>query len=138
MLKHFFSKQFLGFLFVGIAAAGINWATRYTLGLWVSFNWAVFAAYFFGMATAFLLNKRYVFPYSSIPVPVQAQRFIFINISFLPLVWGGSIIIRHFMDYFGINYHADEIAHAIALTLPMIITFSLYKFFAFRTENTRP
>ena len=91
MLKHFLSRQFAGFLLVGVTAALLHWLARILLSLLMPFAWAVALAYGVGMAAAFLLNSFYVFPASDKPVEKQARDFIVINTAFFPVVWVVSI-----------------------------------------------
>ena len=134
MLKHFFTLQFLTFIFVGVTAASVNWISRYLMATWISFSPAVPLAYCVGMTTAFALNKILVFPKSDIPVEVQVRRFIIINLSFLPVVWGCSLIFSTALKAMGIKEYSDEIGHAASLALPMLATFLLYKFVAFKVK----
>lgn len=138
MIKHFFSKQFLGFVAVGGTAAASQWLTRILFSMWVSFPIAIALAYAVGMAIAFTLNSLFVFPKSAKPRHKQARDFILINMGFFPVVWAGALVIASAMHAVGIVRGGQEIAHGIALTLPMAGTFLLYKFFAFKdSQNGR-
>ncbi len=134
MLRHFLSRQFAGFLLVGGFAALLHWLVRILLSLVMSYPWAVALAYGVGMATAFLLNSRYVFPQSDKPVEKQARDFIVINTAFFPVVWVVSLQLNRLLLDFGVERYSEEIAHALAISLPVLGTFLLYKFIAFR-EN---
>lgn len=135
MLKHFFSMQFLGFLLVGMTAASANWLSRLAMAQWVNFVVAVPLAYAVGMSVAFVLNSLFVFPKSTVPVKKQVRRFLVINVSFIPVVWGGALVLVELLEAIGIVQYVEEIAHAVALALPMLGTFLLYKFFAFSEES---
>lgn len=134
MIKHFLSAQFLLFLMVGTSAAALNWITRLALSTWVSFPIAVLLAYAVGMAAAFGLNKRFVFPSSPRPVLQQAKVFISVNLAFLPVVWGASILFKDLLDKMGVVKFSEGIAHGLALTIPVLITFLVYKFIAFGSK----
>lgn len=134
MIKHFFNTQFLLFLFVGATAASLNWTVRLALSIWMSFPVAVLLAYIVGMATAFELNRRFVFPVSPRPVLKQARVFISVNLAFLPIVWGVSILLKNLLDEIGIMEFSEGIAHGLALTIPVLITFLIYKFIAFGSK----
>ena len=135
MLKSFFSIQFLTFLFVGGFAASVNWIARHVLESVMPVATALLVAFFIGMATAFGLNKKLVFPKSNIPIATQARRFVLINLSFLPVVWGSTLALVFLMESRGVQEHVSDIAHGIALSLPMLATFLLYKFFAFNRRR---
>lgn len=131
MIRHFISTQFLLFLFVGTTAASLNWIVRLALSIWMSFPVAVLLAYVIGMATAFELNRRFVFPVSPRPVFKQAKVFILVNLAFLPVVWGISILLKDLLGEIGIMKFSEGIAHGLALTIPVLINFLIYKFIAF-------
>lgn len=132
MIKHFFTKQFLGFLAVGGLSAFLHWLSRIWLSNWLSFSLAVIVAYAIGMLVAFTLNALFIFPASEKPRRKQARDFIIVNISFLPIVWLASISINIALQAAGMLLYTEAIAHAIAVAIPMFATFLIYKFFAFK------
>ncbi len=131
MIRHFLTSQFLLFVMVGGTAAALNWLARHFLSLWFSFPVAVALAYFIGIAVAFSLNRRFVFPYSSRPIAKQARDFIIINLAFWPVVWLASIAFNHLLIQAGLGMYSEGVAHAIALAIPAFMTFLIYKFFTF-------
>jgi len=134
MLKHFLSRQFVGFLVVGGLAAFLHWLARILLSLFMAYGWAVFFAYGIGMGIAFVLNSWYVFPTSDKPVGKQARDFLAINLAFLPVVWFVSLWLKQWLIGQGVARYPEEVAHAVAITLPVMATFLLYKFVAFREK----
>lgn len=134
MIAHFFSTQFLRFLLVGTAAAMLHWLARYGLSAWMSFPLAVALAYIVGIAVAFELNRRLVFPASNRPMAKQARDFIFVNLAFFPVVWGAALWFKKLLQQFGVNYFADGIAHGLAISLPVLMTFLIYKFITFGSK----
>lgn len=134
MIRHFLSAQFLLFLIVGTSAAVLNWIARWAFSIWVSFPIAVILAYGVGMASAFELNRRFVFPVSPRPVIKQAKVFILANLAFLPVVWGASILFKDLLNRLDIHKFSESIAHGLALMIPVLITFLIYKFFAFGSK----
>lgn len=134
MIKVFFTKQFLAFLFVGGAAALLHWLARIGLSLWLPFAIAISVAYMVGMTVSFLLNNIFVFPNSNKTKQTQIRDFILVNLSFFPLVWYASIYINIWLKTIGINSHSEELAHGMAISLPILATFLLYKFVAFKEK----
>lgn len=132
MLRHFFTRQFLGFLAAGGSAALLHWLSRILVSLWLPFPWAVTIAYFVGMIVAFVLNSIFVFPNSIRPRRLQARDFALVNLAFLPVVWAASIYLNYLLKSGGVLSHSEEIAHAIAISLPLLGTFLIYKFIAFK------
>ncbi len=131
MIRHFLRPQFLGFLAVGASAALLNWLARLMLSRWLPFAWAVALAYVLGMAAAFALNSRFVFPTSNKPRQAQARSFVLVNLLFFPAVWLASLAIQHWLGHVGVAHHSEELAHALALAVPMFATFLIYKFHTF-------
>ncbi len=131
MISLFFTKQFIKFFTVGVSAALIHWLSRIILNLYFTFNISVLLAYFFGIGSAYVLNRIFVFPNSQKPIHEQIYKFLLINILFLPVVWFFSVFIYSLFLNFSISFYPAAIAHGIAVSLPMLLTFILYKFFAF-------
>lgn len=134
MISHFLNTQFLAFLAVGSLAAALHWLCRYLLSYWISFELAVAIAYVFGIASAFLLNRIYVFPNTNRPVNKQMRDFVLTNVAFFPVVWVMSILLASVLPSVGITLYTEGIAHAIAISIPMMATFLIYKFIAFKVE----
>ena len=135
MIRYIFTKQFLGFLTVGGLAAFIHWGARIILSLWLSYSLAIIIAYIIGMMTAFLLNRIFVFKRSNRTLAQQAKGFIWINLLFFPVVWFAAVKINDGLNNFGLYSYSKEIAHGIAVAVPMIATFLFYKLIAFRDIN---
>lgn len=134
MIRLFFSTQFLKFVLVGVTAALANWTSRYGMSHWLSFPVAVALAYLVGMSVAYALNRVFVFPGSNRPIARQASEFVLVNLSFLPIVWLSALSFRWALSYLGLRIFLDGIAHALALAVPMLATFLIYKFKTFRVE----
>jgi len=132
MLKLFLTRQFGSFLLVGVTAALLHWLARIGLSQFLSYSRAVVLAYGVGMSVAFILNKYFVFPLSDKPVHRQVRDFVLINTSFFPVVWGVSLGLNNWFRDLGLVLYSRELAHAIAISLPVLGTFLLYKFVAFR------
>jgi putative flippase GtrA len=98
----------------------------------MDFSAALLAAYAISMTFAFCLNSLFVFRDSTRPRPKQARDFIMINIAFFPLVWAASIGLDHALRELGMRHATQAVAHAAAIGLPAMVTFLLYKFYAFR------
>ncbi len=115
----------------------LNWVARLVLSVWLPFAWAVALAYLFGMIAAFVLNSLYVFPRSDKPRPARARDFVLINLGNFPIVWFVAVQVNRGLIALGLSQYTKEIAHAIALSLPVFTTFLLYKFLAFRERHPR-
>ncbi|MFT3929010.1 MAG: GtrA family protein [Spongiibacteraceae bacterium] len=131
-IRHFLTAEFLRFLMVGGTAAAIHWFARFFLSIYMPFSFAVALAYFVGIATAFALNRAFVFPLSNKPIAIQVSYFISVNLAFLPIVWAASVILaRWALPNLGIHHYEEGIAHGIAIMLPVFGAFLLHKFKTF-------
>lgn len=135
MIRHFFTRQFLGFVAVGGLAALLNWLSRFLLSAWLPFPWAVALAYCVGMGSAFVLNSRYVFPGSERSRVLQARDFVLVNLAFFPVVMATSIAVNAWLARLGVPAYREGLAHAIAIAMPMLVTFLIYKFVAFKEKQ---
>jgi putative flippase GtrA len=135
VIRHFLSAQFLRFLGVGITAALLHWLARIVLSQWMPFAWAVALAYGVGVLVAFLLNRAIVFPASTRPAGQQLRDFLLVNLGFFPVVWGASMAIESALRSLGVAVYTQALAHGIAIAIPMLATFLMYKFLAFREPD---
>lgn len=125
-------RQFAAFVLAGGVAAAVNFGARWALNDWLGFGWAVLAAYALGMLTAFVLNRRYVFPPSGRALESEIRWFVTFNLSALPLVWAISMLLLHgLFPWLGIAWHPRELAHALAIATPVVINFFLHKHVTF-------
>jgi len=132
VIQHFLSKQFLGFAAVGGVAALLHWAARLLLSVWLSFPVAILLAYAVGLGVAFILNRAFVFPKSTKPMRRQARDFLLVNLAFLPVVLGTAMGLEAVFREYRFTAHPQAIAHGIAVMVPALATFLIYKFFAFQ------
>lgn len=132
MIRHFLTWQFVSFLAVGGFAALLHWLARIVFSLWLPFALAVACAYGVGMAAAFVLNSLFVFPNSDRSRRQQIRDFVLINLAFFPVVWLASVKIDDLLLALNFTWQHEALAHALAISLPMLATFLIYKFFAFR------
>src|ERR1700710_2718091 len=85
------STQFVRFLLTGGMAAIVNLGSRYALNAFMSFEAAVALAFLFGVSTAYVLNRLFVFSKSGLSVTTEFRRFVMVNLVALVLVWGVSV-----------------------------------------------
>ena len=125
--------EFIQFLLVGGFAAGVNFICRIALNEFMSFRWSVFIAYLFGMLTAFLLSKFFVFEKSGKHHLHELRDFTLVNILAVIQVWLISVGLAEYLfpalDY---SFYAKEVAHFIGLMIPAITSYLGHKHFSFR------
>jgi putative flippase GtrA len=135
----YFSEQFLLFVFAGGMGAGINITARLIFRnyLQIGYELSYIFAYLIGFFSILFLYKKFVFPFSDLPVRSQIQRFIIINISFAPVSAILFITFTTFLNFLGFVKFSELLAHAISIASPAVITFLLYKFVAFKTGSEK-
>lgn len=124
--------QFLKFLVTGGFAAFVNLLSRYALNHVMSFEAAVVLAYLLGMATAYLLARRFVFDASGRSVASEVRRFVLVNLVALGFVWVISVgLARVVFPAIGMTWHADDIAHLIGVLAPAVTSYVGHRFYTF-------
>jgi putative flippase GtrA len=127
----YFSKQFIYFLFVGASAASLNFFSRFLFREFFDSLISATLSYSFALVFAFFLHKKFVFPYSVVPVETQGIRFLAIQLTCMPVV---LIIFSQLSRVFfeiGLAGYSEPTAHIISIGTPALITFLHYKLFVF-------
>lgn len=132
--------QFVRFLIVGCIAATANIASRAIFSTWIGYLPAVVAAYAVGVATAFLLNRGWVFDSSGRHWSNEAAWFLAINllgvIQTLLVSWALS---RRLFPALGLAQGEpwDTFAHGAGVATPLLSSFIGYKYLSFRKVTHR-
>jgi putative flippase GtrA len=131
------SKTFLRFLLVGGVAAAANWGSRFAFQQAMSFHWAVIAAYFVGMTTAYLLSRIFVFERSGRSMSAEAGRFALVNFFAAGLVWLISVGLAQVgFPAIGFTWHPEAVAHAIGVLSPAVSSYLAHRHFTFAKAVT--
>ena len=128
--KYYFNLEFIKFFLVGVFCALIHWLARIVINHYVSYEWALILSYGTALSLAFFLNKYYVFHNTKWSI-TQIYKFIGINLFFFPVVYYTSIFINNFLVSMNHYTFSRGIAHFLAISIPMLITFIFYKFRVF-------
>ena len=127
------SSRFIRFLLTGGCAALVNLGSRYVLNLFMSFEAAVAVAYLFGMVTAYLLAKIFVFDKSGLAVATEFRRFAIVNLLSLAIVWVVSVgLAVYVFPAVGFRWHAEDVAHFIGVLSPSVVAYFAHKNYTFR------
>jgi putative flippase GtrA len=130
------SGHFVRFLLTGGFAALVNVASRYALNEYMTFEAAVAVAYLFGVVTAYLLARIFVFESSGRAVATEFRRFVLVNALSLALVWGISVgLAVYLFPTLGFRWHADTIAHFIGVASPAVVSYYAHKHYTFRVAG---
>ena len=97
MIRHFFSRQFLGFVLTGGIAAAVNFGSRILYNQWMVFSPAVVVAYLTGMVTAFFLARMLVFTESSQSPRRSGSFFVLVNILAIAQTWLISLGLAYYL-----------------------------------------
>lgn len=125
-------KQFAQFVLTGALSAIVNMVSRYILNFWLSFPYAVAVAYLFGLATAYVLARQFVFGQSGRSVPDELLRFSLVNIVSFLQVWAISVLLgEEVFPAIGFERFHLEVAHFIALASPTFTSYVLHRRFSF-------
>ena len=124
--------QFLRFLVCGGFAATVNVVARFLLSGFLVFEVAVLIAYAIGMVTAYALFRKLVFGRSGRSVASEGYRFVLVNIVALGLVFSVSVLLaRVVFPLIQFQWHAQDIAHVIAVAVPAISSYVGHKRYTF-------
>ena len=133
MIHHFFSRQFLAFLFTGGIAALVNFFSRILFNLYWSFSTSVILAYLAGMCTAFVLAKLFVFKESTQSIHRSAVIFGLVNVVAAAQTWGISMGLDYYiLPGLGVTNFIPEIAHAAGVLFPVFTSYLGHKRWSFK------
>ncbi len=125
--------QFLRFLASGGFAAVVNVVSRYLLSRVVGFEVAVVIAYAIGMVTAYALFRMLVFGRSGRSIASEGYRFVLVNVVAFSLVLAVSVFLaRIVFPFMHFEWHAQDIAHVIGVSVPAISSYIGHKQYTFK------
>ena len=127
----YFSKQFVYFVIAGGLSALLNFLVRLFIRPYFDIVLSAVLAYCVALVFAFFLYRRFVFPFSEIPLAVQGRRFLLIQLSCMPIVVMIFSSLSKLFYFYGLGEFSEPLAHAISIGMPALITFLLYKLFVF-------
>jgi putative flippase GtrA len=114
-------------------AAGVTFGSRILLSFLMEYAIAIVVAYLAGMATAFVLNRRFVFKEHSMPLRRQLLWFTTINLFALAQTLTISLLLaRIVLPMLHVVRHDEEIAHAFGIVVPILSSYLGHKHLTFR------
>jgi putative flippase GtrA len=133
VIRHFYSRQFAGFLLTGGIAAAINFGSRILYSQWLDFSSAVILAYLTGMVTAFVLAKLLVFTESTQSLRRSGVFFVLVNVVAVAQTWAISMGLAYYLlPRLGVSHYVREIAHAVGVAVPVFTSYIGHKRWSFR------
>lgn len=127
------SSPFLRFCLVGGFAAFVNISARVLLSQVMPFQYAVVVAYPFGMTTAYVLSRAFVFERTGVHFSVEYIRFFLVNVVALVQIWLVSMGLEFwFLPAIDWSWHSELVAHTVGVLSPVVTSYYGHKFFTFR------
>ena len=125
-------------MLVGGLAAAVNWLSRITLsGQGISFEVAVVVAYIFGMVTAYLLSRVFVFEKTGRSLAAEVTRFTLVNLVALVVVFVVSVTLERWaLPAMGWTWRVAEVAHGIGVLSPIVTSYLGHRYFTFRQTRS--
>jgi len=125
-------RQFILFTLVGGFAAAVNIVARLLFSLVTSYEVAIVLAFPIALTTAFVLNRRFVFPSSRGRAGPQYARFLLVNLVALVQVLAVSVALaRYLLPAIGLVAHAETIGHVIGVLSTVLTSFVFHKAYTF-------
>mgnify|MGYP000979472844 CR=1 FL=1 len=131
----YFSIEFIKFLVVSGFAAAVNFTARVIVNFFTSYAVAIIIAFIFGLTTAFILNKIWVFSKGGKNMKREFIKFTIINLLALPQTLIISLLLALYLfPAIGYTYHPKEVAHLIGIGFPVFTSYLGHKYFSFKSN----
>ena len=125
-------SRFTRFVLSSGVAAFVNLASRWLINHYTSFQIAVAISFCFGVTTAYLLGRWFVFDETGRSMLDEFKRFLLVNLVALVLVWCISVgLAERLFPWIGLTWHAEDIAHLIGVLSPAVLSYFAHKSFTF-------
>ena len=126
-------RRFGLFLVAGGIAAAANYGSRFGFSLWFNYPVAIVLAYLVGMTVAFLLMRQYVFDGRGKALGPQVWRFALVNVlAVLQTLVVSLVLARWLLPALGVTQHAEAIAHAVGVAVPVVTSYFGHKLATFK------
>jgi putative flippase GtrA len=133
LVQLFTSAEFLRFVLAGGTAAAANIGSRLVFSQFLPFSEAVALACVVGVATAYLLMRRFVFAPSGRQRRDEITRFVIVNLVAAVQVWVVSIALaERVLPAWGWRWQAETLAHVVGVASTVVTSYLLHKLFTFR------
>lgn len=132
VIDEFLTPRFRRFLVTGGIAACVNIGTRMLYDRFMPYGAAIVLAYLTGMATAYLLARRYVFADSERKHAQSSFRFAVVNVFGILQTWIVSVGLGdHVLPSLGFTRHAHDIGHLVGVVTPAFTSFVAHRRWTF-------
>lgn len=130
-------RQFAAYVVAGIVSTICNLSSRYLFERAMPYELALVGANAVGILSAFLMNRLLVFGASSNESAWhELWRFTAVNLVGIVASWLVSVLLyRLVLPALGWHWHADLIAHAAGIAVPVIPNFLAHRHWTFRRDE---
>ncbi len=136
MITRSLSRQFPRFLLSGGVAALANFGSRFLFSEFMSFEYAVTAAFFVGLGTGFLLARKFVFHNSANSARMEIFYYLLVNLLALVQTWLLSVYLAaELAPLMGVQT-GQASAHMAGIMLPALTSYLGHKYFTFREHDS--
>jgi energy-coupling factor transport system substrate-specific component len=127
--------ELVRFATAGSLASATNWLVRLVTSLVVPFSIALIIGAGVGLAIGFVLYRTWVFPGSTLGLPLQTIRFMAVNAVSACVVIALALVIAPLLTGFPIStLNQQNLAHAIAIGFGATINFIGHRRFTFQRK----
>lgn len=127
------TRRFGLFVIAGGVAAAANYGSRFLFSVAFSYPVAIVLAYLVGMAVAFALMRQYVFDGRGKAMGPQVARFVGVNVlAVLQTLVVSLALARWALPAIGVGEHAEAIAHAVGVAVPVVTSYLGHRYATFR------
>lgn len=131
------SRRFLLFIVAGGLAALANFGSRIAFSIVMPYVPSIVLAYCVGMATAFVLNRLFVFTNATGSLHSQGAWFVLVNIAAVLQTIIVSLLMRDWaLPAMNVTFHPEAIAHGVGVIVPVYVSYIGHKRLTFRSNQT--
>ena len=126
-------SRIVRYLLSGGLAALANYFSRIVFSQVMPFELAMVAAFVVGLATGFLLMRRYAFAKTGPTSWRQLTAYVGVNLfGLVQTVAISSLLLYFILPWLGVAGHREEIAHAFGIVIPVGTSYLGHRWFTFR------
>ncbi len=136
LLGDFLTPKFAQFLLAGGTAALVNILSRILYSEVMPYAPAVVAAYVTGMATAYVLNRLFVFGAGDRVMAGEIATFVLVKVLAVAQTLAISLLLaRWALPTAGIVEGAETLAHIVGVVVPVFTSYLGHKYWTFRNHR---
>lgn len=124
---------FLVFVCIGAFSSLVNLVARIIFGYYSSYEVSIILAFPVALATAFVLNRIFVFKGGTGNVSGQFFKFLIVNlIALVQIFLFAQLFAYYILPMIGWYWQVETVAHGIGLVSPLLTSYWAHKFWTFK------